>query len=325
MTDDTHPEAFENKIEIGVMSPLADPVAEEIYKDEKVAGLAAESFISAVLSECGEKFGPVIELTPQKRQTQLGSRGCYIDVLARSRTNRIALHEIQLYFDPAILQRNLLEASYQYINRARKGTTAMKMAAEMPYISAINIFGDVRNCRTDNKELLQPIHFVYDKEPRDVALEQFAVFNLQLAHLLETPADFSNSLYCWCRLWYEMHFNKKLPKEVFEMIPEIEKFVERDAGAAQFVARYDEVSASPAVRQAYQDWILADFRERSMLQGARDEGKTEGKIEGKKEGKIEGEKEERAKWEGVVADKNAALAEQAALIAELRARLDGGK
>jgi hypothetical protein len=116
-----------------------------------------------------------------------------------------------------------------------------------------------------------------------------------------------------------MHFNKKLPKEVFELAPEIKKFVENDAGAAQFIDRYNEAAASPAVRQAYEDWILADFRERSMLQGARDE--------------------ERAIWKSVVADKDAALAdkdvalaEQAAaladkdaLIATLRAQLDGRK
>ncbi|MDR1471697.1 MAG: hypothetical protein LBS75_04165, partial [Synergistaceae bacterium] len=88
---------------------------------------------------------------------QLGSRGCYVDVLVRSDTNRIAAQEVQLYFDPSILQRNVLEASYLYINGARRGTTAMEMAAEMPYILSINIFGHVNNCRKDNKELLQPI------------------------------------------------------------------------------------------------------------------------------------------------------------------------
>jgi hypothetical protein len=96
------------------------------------------------------------------------------------------------------------------------------------------------------------------------------------------------------------------------MEPRIKKIVENDAGAAQFVARYEEAAASPAVRQAYQDWVLADFRERSILQGARDE--------------------ERAIWEGVVADKDAALADKDAaltdkdaIIAELRARLDERK
>jgi hypothetical protein len=32
------------------------------------------------------------------------------------------------------------------------------------------------------------------------------------------------------------------------------------------------------MHQAYHDWALASLRERSMLQGARDEGITEGEI-----------------------------------------------
>jgi hypothetical protein len=279
MADEDRPDGLTTKTGIGVMSPLADPVVEEMYKDVNVAGLAAGSFINAVLSECGEVFGTVVELTPQKRQTQLGSRGCYIDVFARSAANRIAAQEILLYFDPSILQRNLLEASYQYIGSARKGTTAMEMAAEMPYVFAINIFGHENNCRNENKELLQPIHFVYDKDPRDVAMKQFAVFNVQLPYFPKVTVNYSNPLYCCCRLLYEMHFNKKLPKEVYAMESKIKEFVERDAGAAQFVARYDEVTASPTVRQAYQDWILADFRERSMLQGAHDNGRNERSVE----------------------------------------------
>ncbi|MDR1137936.1 MAG: hypothetical protein LBK91_06395 [Synergistaceae bacterium] len=276
MIGEDRSEDLAEKIDIGVMSPLADPVVEEIFKDESVAGLAAGSFIGAVLSECGEAFGTVVELTPQKRQTQVGSRGCYIDVWAKSDTNRIAAQEVQLYFDPSILQRNVLEASYQYIRGARKGTTTIEMATEMPYISAINIFGHMRNCRKDNKELLQPIRFIYDKEPRDVALGQFAVFNVQLPYLPAIPANFSSPLYCWCRLLYEMHFNKKLPEEVYVMEPMIKEFVESDTGATQFIARYDEAAASPTIRQAYEDWALADFRERSLLKGAREDGVIEG-------------------------------------------------
>ncbi|MDR1580839.1 MAG: hypothetical protein LBS35_10825 [Synergistaceae bacterium] len=62
------------------------------------------------------------------------------------------------------------------------------------------------------------------------------------------------------------------------MEPRIKEFVDSDAGAAQFVARYDEATAIPSVRQSYEEWVLADFRERSMLQGARDEGKAEARV-----------------------------------------------
>ncbi|MDR1622216.1 MAG: hypothetical protein LBS00_07565, partial [Synergistaceae bacterium] len=54
-----------------------------------------------------------------------------------------------------------------------------------------------------------------------------------------------------------------------------------------------EATASPAVRQAYQDWVLADFRERSLLQGARDEGKAEGITEGITQGITQGITKER--------------------------------
>ena len=84
MIDDTKYVNLGENISIGILSPLADPVVEEIYKDEVVAGLAAESLIGAVLAECGERFGKVIELTPQKKESQLGNRSCYIDVFAKA-------------------------------------------------------------------------------------------------------------------------------------------------------------------------------------------------------------------------------------------------
>jgi hypothetical protein len=274
-----------------VMSPLADPVVAKIYQNEIVAGLAAQSFIGAVLSECGEIFGNVVSLTPQMRLKQPGNRGFHVDVVARSDTGRIALQEVQLYFDPAIYGRNVLEASYLFVDTARVGTRASVMQAEMPHISAVNILGHTRNCRKSNKELLQPIHFFYDKEPRDVAFRRFAMFDVQLPYLPDARPDFSNPFYCWCALLHEMHFNKKLPEEVCAMEPSMKKFVEGDAGARQFLERYGEAAASPEVRQAYHDWVVADLRERGMMQGAREEGLEEGLEKGLEKGREEGRKE----------------------------------
>jgi predicted transposase/invertase (TIGR01784 family) len=84
-----------------------------------------------------------------------------------------------------------------------------------------------------------------------------------------------------------MHFNKKLPWEVSKMEPRMKKFIENDAGAAQFVARYDEAAASPVIQRAYWDWFIAELRERSMLQGARSEGLEEGLEKGLEKGREE--------------------------------------
>ena len=64
------------------------------------------------------------------------------------------------------------------------------------------------------------------------------------------------------------------------MEPRMKTSAENDAGAAQFVTRYGEAAASPVVQQAYKDWIIADFRDRSLRKGAWLEGFDEGVDKG---------------------------------------------
>jgi flagellar biosynthesis/type III secretory pathway protein FliH len=128
-------------------------------------------------------------------------------------------------------------------------------------------------------------------------LKQFAIFNIQLPFFPEAPKDYSNPLYRWCKLLYEMHFNKKLPTEVADMEPKMREFIENDAGAAQFVDRYGEAAASPEIQQTYWDWLMADFREQGIIQGARmlglEEGLEKGREEGLEKGREEGREEGR--------------------------------
>jgi hypothetical protein len=77
MAEESFSEESDVKSKTAVMSPLADPIVEKIYKDVITAGLAAGSFIRAVLAECGEKFGNVIKLRSQNRLKQQGHRGFY--------------------------------------------------------------------------------------------------------------------------------------------------------------------------------------------------------------------------------------------------------
>jgi predicted transposase/invertase (TIGR01784 family) len=129
-----------------------------------------------------------------------------------------------------------------------------------------------------------------------VALKQFAIFNIQLPYFPEAKADYANPLYRWCKLLYEMHFNKKLPKEVIDMEPKMREFIENDAGAAQFVDRYGEAAASPEIQQTYWDWFMAEFREQGIIQGAKMQGREEGREEGRKEGREEMREEDRLEF-----------------------------
>ncbi|MDR1083712.1 MAG: hypothetical protein LBP22_02365 [Deltaproteobacteria bacterium] len=113
MAAENFSEESDVKLKTDVMSTPADPIVEKIYKDVTTAGrLAVGSFISAVLAECGEKFGNVTKLRPETRLKPQENQGCIVDVSARSDTNRINFQEFQLYFNSSILQRNVFSASH---------------------------------------------------------------------------------------------------------------------------------------------------------------------------------------------------------------------
>ncbi|MDR1110363.1 MAG: Rpn family recombination-promoting nuclease/putative transposase [Deltaproteobacteria bacterium] len=131
--------------------------------------------------------------------SRLLRRGCRVDIVAKNDAGEITIFEVQLYHDKDILRRNLLEVSHIFTGTARKGTTPAEMASEMPKITVINIFGSERNCRDDNRELLQPIAFSFRKTPCHAALDDYQAFNIQLPYFPEEPEDYSGPLYCWCK------------------------------------------------------------------------------------------------------------------------------
>ncbi len=82
------------------------------------------------------------------------------------------------------------------------------------------------------------------------------------------------------------------------------------------IKAYRHVTATEEFKEIERLRSRARHNEASALGNAQREAKAEGRREGKQA--------ERKKWQNVVADKDAALAEQAALIAELQARLGKG-
>jgi hypothetical protein len=91
MTEKLPEDNQDEKAEVIFMSPLADPVADELFKNEQVAGLAAKSFINAVIAPSKEKFGNIASLTVQQYVSKLFKRGCRIDVVAKSDSGKIAV------------------------------------------------------------------------------------------------------------------------------------------------------------------------------------------------------------------------------------------
>jgi len=288
-----------------VMSPLADPVISAIFSDEKSAGLAAESLIRAILEAEGEgrQFGKVIKVTPQRAHNIPGQRGCRIDIQVRSDANEYGICEIQINMDPFIMQRNLFGASHIYTKTSVIGSNIAEMAENMPVVIAVNIL--MYNIREDNKDILQPYKVMYAKPPVREALPQFGGYNIQLPGLLTTQPDFNSGLYCWCYTLYTAHKESKTIQEVIDMTPQLQDYYKQDSGFMQFCNQYNFAAADPRTMDEYVMWVKDLMREQGIRLG----------------GYQDGEKAAEERWRGVVAQKDAEIADKDALIAELSEQL----
>jgi len=85
------------------------------------------------------------------------------------------------------------------------------------------------------------------------------------------------------------------------MTPELQTFARTDSGYHQFCEQYNLAVADPGTLNDYKNWVLDAMREEGMIEGAK--------------------RQERKIWEAVVAEKDTALADKDALIAELQEKL----
>jgi len=270
-----------------VLSPLADPVVGAIFANEEVAGLASESFISALLKSQNEPplKGKIVSVTAQRTHASSVYRGCRVDIEIKTDVNEFFRYEIQIWPDLYIMLRGLFSAAHLFTENSNKGDTSTEMAVKMPKVVYINLLGYV--LRKSNKDMVQPFKIMYTKLPYEVAIPNFGGYNIQLPRVLEMDENFDDDFYCWCYALYTAHFEKKTVKEVIAMTAGLQAFAERDAGFRQFNERYEYVAADSEARQAYVDWFNDVLRHRGMMDAAWQEGQEKGLEKGREEARDE--------------------------------------
>jgi hypothetical protein len=90
------------------------------------------------------------------------------------------------------------------------------------------------------------------------------------------------------------------------MNAQLQQFVKTDDGFRQYCERYNRVAADPETRDEYYRWVNEQMRQWGIVKAAEERGAGT----------------ERAKWESLVAGKDAEIAGKDAEIARLRAQLE---
>ncbi|MDR1786701.1 MAG: PD-(D/E)XK nuclease family transposase [Spirochaetaceae bacterium] len=272
-----------------VLSPLADPVVGATFCDVEHAGEAAASIIGAILAKDGVSIGKILSVTPQRYYKFPDGRGVRIDVEAVAEGDRHVIIEFQAERDPSLFQRNLFSASRIFTATTPVGSRPRVLSSVTHKVIAINLLDF--NLRDSNTDYLQPVKILYAKPPHDVALDTFAIYNIQLPRFREAAADFNDNLYCWLYALDTAGREKKTLTEVIEMTPELRAFTERDTGFQQYCKQYNRVASSPQTREEYLNWLDENTRQWAMAEWKRTEGRAQGIAEGIAQGVAQGKLE----------------------------------
>jgi len=267
-------------------SPFDDPIVNACFSGVDTAGDAIRSFANSITSKDGIVISKVISVTPQSYMKTPDERGTRVDVKSTTETNQDILLEVNMYPDSTVHQRNLLAASQLITSSSVANTTHKQMVERMPYVIAINILD--YPLRNDNDDWLQPAKFVYEKPPHTIALSQLVIYDIELPKFKNATPDWNDTLYCWMYALIKAHEEKKTMREVIEMAPELQPFVNENVGFQQFCERYAFVASSEDVRNEYIKWQNELMRQEGIYKGFKEEGLKEGLKKGLKKGREEG-------------------------------------
>jgi predicted transposase/invertase (TIGR01784 family) len=267
------------------LSPLADPVIGAIFCDVEHAGEAVASLAGAVFAKDDFSIGRIVSVTPQRYYKIPGERGVCIDIEGRSDKNEYAIIEIQTNTDPSILLRNLLGAARIYAAKVPEGTHPRDLVKMTPKVLVINILDYNIRDKRKNGDYVQPVKLLYTKPPRETALAQFAIYNIELPKFREAAADFGDKLYCWIYALEAAQREKKTLQEVIKMTPQLQGFAQEDEGFKQFCEQYHRVASDPATRNDYYWWWMDMARKDAEINYGTEKGRAEGHAAGLAEGR----------------------------------------
>jgi len=244
-------------------SPLADILWPDIFANAKVAGMAARSFVSAVL---GDDIGEVASINEFPFSEELGIPRSAVDVKVWLKGKAFALYEIQIASDLSVLDDNLLSASYKYLDTKGMYSWLNLREGQMNKLTFINI---LESGKRGEESYLEPIDLAYRNPPFEAVYRQLSMYNIQLStfskSILAQEAaakpgetacyELNSPLDHWVFALLKAHENHQSMKEVTKAYPQLQSFSKVDRGFAQFCERFDFVANEEDVFGQYVNWV----------------------------------------------------------------------
>ena len=243
------------------LSPLNNLVFASLFQDMESAPAMLEllnAILGAVNEEAVEEILSIRSEYPLIAKS-IGSKYGRVDVLVRTKSKRVFDIEVQIDRD-AMNNRSFFYGGRLMADEFKEGSPY----SEMPKLRVINLLDFVM--RDDNKELVQPVIFAYEKEPMREATDVFKIFNIQMPvfrkkfKTLESVKG--NTFYTWLYLL----------DRGYESEAEMETMAEISEGMRTFAQRYNIAINDPDLKALYRMEQDALHEEASRLWNAEKRG-----------------------------------------------------
>jgi hypothetical protein len=265
--------------------------------------------------------GNIIEVGPQSFIKFYGRKASKPDGKIATDANEEIDFEIQVLYDAFFGKRKWVTSASVILSNAPSGGTykekqsdtnvesstlsAEKLVVKIPKIIRINLLCYNILESSESEAIVQPVQFLYTNAPNVVADDTITEFNVQMPRFVELlekgEIDYSNKLHVWLFIIWKSHELKKTPREVVDMYTQVQPAVNSDLGLQQYVNRVSSISVDPTALREYSNWFREVYSHQGEIVGA---------VE-----------EERDYWQGVVTDKDTALAKEKAALAQEKAAL----
>ena len=247
------------------LSPLNNLVFASLFQDMESAPAMLE-LLNAILGAVNEE--PVEEILSIRSEYPLiaksiGSKYGRVDVLVRTESKRVFDIEVQIDRD-AMNNRSFFYGGRLMADEFKEGVPY----GEMPKLRVINLLDFVM--RDDNRELVQPIIFAYEKEPMREATDVFKIFNIQMPVFRKEHKTLDsvkgNTFYTWLYLL----------DRGYESEAEMETMAAISDGMRTFAQRYNIAINDPDLKALYRMEQDALHEEASRIWSAEIRGEKRG-------------------------------------------------
>ena len=258
------------------MSKYLDPKADVVFK--KIFGQnphLLKSFLNALLPLPEDALIESLEYLPSEQVPIIPAfKSTIVDVKCLDQQGRSFIVEMQIQWTIGFMQRMLFNASNAYVKQLQKGE-------QYHLLKPVYGLGLINTTFDSHSDDWYHHYKMVNTEKPDRQIEDLQLVFIELPKFKSRTREEKKLQILWLRFMSELNADTQEVPADWLNVPEIKQAVELA----------EEAAYTPGELDSYEKYWDSVSIEKTLISGAKQEGREEGREEGRKEGRKEGREE----------------------------------